>query len=306
MRRNLSRGERADFFVPQPGSQFVIEVMNAIKRDFPFVDLLKPEDAAVPPFLALLRPDLKQAMKDVAGTVRQALTAKLRSRAPGGDSTRAFAAEEDLRAGLAETSAMITLLDQLTGDTESWRALREGDPEATRGGTGAFFSLVFGASGVSRDRAAHLDKLREALRAWVGPEGEAFDLGLEAAQYLDAARRSAARGARVIVYGHTHLVKRVDLGGATYLNTGTWADLMRVPAAALGDDVPPEEALRVLGEFADDLSDHGRMARWRRRVPTFARVDLSDDLSLRGADVFRYREGAEVDAMRLPDGPVAF
>lgn len=45
MRRNLPRGVPATFFVPQPGSKRVVDVMNEIEADYPFVDLLKREGA---------------------------------------------------------------------------------------------------------------------------------------------------------------------------------------------------------------------------------------------------------------------
>jgi predicted phosphodiesterase len=303
VRRNLSRGESADFFKPQPGSQFVIQVMNAIKRDYPFVDLLKPEDAAVPPFLAFLRPDLAQTMKDIGGSVREWIATKFRASDMGGDSTRDLT-EDPVSARMAETDAMMALVDAVASDASAWEAHTT---DGQRGSTGAFLSLLFGAKDVSRERAVQLDKLREVLRARVGSEGQAFNVDIESEQYLDAARNSARHGAQVVVYGHTHLVKRVDLGGgAVYLNTGTWADLMRVPTAVLREETPRDAALRELAEFADDLNDRERVSRWRRQVPTFARVELGDDRAVRAADVHRYREGTSLDAMKIPDGPLDF
>ena len=43
-------------FLPPPGSQLVEKVMNPIKVDYPFVDLLKPETEAVIPLLIALEP----------------------------------------------------------------------------------------------------------------------------------------------------------------------------------------------------------------------------------------------------------
>jgi hypothetical protein len=45
-------------WTPNGGSKLVIDVMNEIKADHPFVDLLKPESEAVLPTLAILRPGL--------------------------------------------------------------------------------------------------------------------------------------------------------------------------------------------------------------------------------------------------------
>lgn len=44
--------------MPNAGTRLVIDVMNEIKREFPFVDLLKPETDAVIPTLLALRPRL--------------------------------------------------------------------------------------------------------------------------------------------------------------------------------------------------------------------------------------------------------
>ena len=42
---------------------------------------------------------------------------------------------------------------------------------------------------------------------------------------------------RYIVMGHTHLARNLPLdGGGRYLNSGTWADLMRVPDEVFADD----------------------------------------------------------------------
>ena len=41
---------------------------------------------------------------------------------------------------------------------------------------------------------------------------QALHTAYEQDSYLDAARDSAQRGFQVVIYGHTHLAKRVDLG----------------------------------------------------------------------------------------------
>jgi hypothetical protein len=62
-------------WVPNPGTQLVIDVMNGIKRTKPFVDLLKPEtDAVIPVLFALgevdveriLRPGIEEAPRSSA------------------------------------------------------------------------------------------------------------------------------------------------------------------------------------------------------------------------------------------------
>lgn len=53
-------------FVAPAGSEMVTEVINAIKLDYPFVDLLKPETAAVVPMLLALEPDFRARLGTIA------------------------------------------------------------------------------------------------------------------------------------------------------------------------------------------------------------------------------------------------
>jgi hypothetical protein len=54
VRSAMSRGEAPPLFESPAGSRLVINIMNKIKAKFTFVDLLKPEDAALLPLRAAL------------------------------------------------------------------------------------------------------------------------------------------------------------------------------------------------------------------------------------------------------------
>lgn len=298
VRRDISRGAQIPegFFTPLPGSRFVVDLMNPLKKDFAFVDLLKPEDATVAPFLALLRPGLAPNLRDLAKLAKKAAAAKLRAWAPWNRPGRAL---EDAPDG-EEIDEAITLAEQIASGADAWKAARDA---GQRGATWDLLSLLLDAKRVPEERAIYLDKLLTVLRARWGEVGEAFDVNLELAQYHEAAARSAEAGFKAIVYGHTHLVKRVKLGeGATYLNSGTWADVMCVPRRILSADTPTNEAIEELDAFASDLADPARVGRWRRQVPTFARVALDAGNTVREADVYRFRPGASLEAMRVADG----
>jgi hypothetical protein len=101
-----------------------------------------------------------------------------------------------------------------------------------------------------------------------------------------------------VVFGHTHLVKRVPLDGgrSIYLNSGTWADLMQVPDAVLRGDGPA--AKEQLQQFMKDLAENN-LQRWRRQVPTFVRVDLDGD-ALSTANVYFF-DGTD-KIILVPDG----
>ncbi|WP_441286182.1 metallophosphoesterase [Sorangium sp. KYC3313] len=298
VRRELSRGARPDELSlrPVPGSRFVVEVMNPLKQQFSFVDLLKPEDATVAPFIALLRPDLWDNIRTMAGTLGQYFAMKRRAEAMSLSGSRGPA--EDGGELPADTLEMLALAAEMAAGPDEWLAARSA--EGARGGVGDALSLLL--SSRDKDRRAYLTKLLTVLRARHGDDAQAFNLQSELPAYTDAARAAGERGFKVVVYGHTHLVKHVTegLAGATYLNSGTWADLMRIPTSILREATPKEDALRELEAFADDIKNNQQAERWRRQVPTFARVELADDQSVRDAGVYLFREGASLDQMRIP------
>ncbi len=301
-RRDLSRGKDlpAGAFTPMPGSRLVIDVMNPLKRDFSFVDLLKPEDATVVPFLALLRPGVIPNSRDMVQVLKDAVTARLRAWAPWNVPARDLAAEIESSPSEVELADQLALAESVVRDASAWRAR-----EASRGPSLDLLSMLLRSKRVPEQRAVYLDKLLTVLRARWGEAAEAFDLNLELPQYCDAARESAQRGCTTVVYGHTHLVKRVDLGGgARYLNTGTWADIMRVPTRILSPETQDDQAIAELDAFASDLTDPAKAAHWRRQMPTFARAVLADDGTVVQADVHRFKPGAALKDMFIEDGPI--
>ncbi len=58
-----------DAWTVNAGTRMVIEVMNGVKRDHPFVDLLKPESEAVIPTLVAINPKLLTQLLDVMHTI---------------------------------------------------------------------------------------------------------------------------------------------------------------------------------------------------------------------------------------------
>ena len=118
----------------------------------------------------------------------------------------------------------------------------------------------------------------------------AFDPVQEDESYLRPVRTRLAAGFKVVVFGHTHLPKAAPMGsGALYLNTGTWADLMRLPKAVRGGD------RTALATFANDIATN-HLDGYRRRVPTFADVTLEGD-TVRAAGVFFFDGPGRVAAL---------
>ncbi len=65
--RSLNRGQKPDPWDANAGTRLVIDVMNNIKRKYPFVDLLKPETKAAIPIVAALDPGQASNVFKIAG-----------------------------------------------------------------------------------------------------------------------------------------------------------------------------------------------------------------------------------------------
>ncbi|HLZ35812.1 MAG TPA: metallophosphoesterase [Nitrospira sp.] len=281
VRSALSRGEPPPAFESPAGSHLVCEVMNRLKSQYPFVDLLKPEDAGLLPLLAVLAPSCMSDIVKIVPMWRKQAQVEFDEAGLPLDAANIAAAQ-------SHDEAMIALAQDLAyGDTAS---------------VGAFEELkgiieLWRVRNSKEDDTRQLQRLYRALRARAESTWQAFDVNRESDVYLNPARASAARGFKVVVFGHTHLVKRVALqDGSLYLNTGTWADLMQVPKAVLtGDEA---EGHRQLAEFLDALKAN-RLSPWRRQVPTFGRIEFAGD-TLTSADVFFFDAPGQVE--RVPDG----
>jgi UDP-2,3-diacylglucosamine pyrophosphatase LpxH len=274
VRSQLSRGDTTSPFPALPGSQLVVEVMNPLKKDYAFVDLLKPETAGVLPLLAALGAGSLRHIWQGFQTYRRTFAIDFdESREPRDETYIAARGDSDQELfDLAENIA-------LGGDPTQVGAIKD----ALMGARKAVSAQV---------REYRRGALFKALRARAEGHRLAFDVEKEINTYEIAARRAVRAGHQVVVYGHTHLVKRVPLGASggplpVYLNTGTWADLIRVPESVwMADEAAARIALR---DFVTDL-EGDTVERWQRAVPTFAKVELDGDV-VTSSDVYFADEG---------------
>jgi hypothetical protein len=108
--------------------------------------------------------------------------------------------------------------------------------------------------------------------------------------YLDAAGKLARGGFSTILFGHTHYAKEVELGdGAKYLNTGAWADRLRLPDEVISG--PKEQALPALERFAAAIRDK-QFQEYIEFQPTFAYIRLNAAASVQSATIQDYRKGS--------------
>jgi hypothetical protein len=165
--------------------------------------------------------------------------------------------------------------------------VHRGDIAARSSWAGRFslMKLLLGGEPASQSR---LDALHTALLAFCDPS--LFDPSRESEQspYLLAARELAQGEIRHVVMGHTHLMRDLPLpSGGRYLNSGTWADLMRVPDAVLAPDRAAARA--ALQSLVEDIKAHRfHQLIWQR--PSYARLELVDG-RVREASVHEYTGG---------------
>jgi len=270
VRARLSRGEPAGRFSAQPGSELVARVMNRIKRRYAFVDLLKPETGAVLPILAVLDPGLwLRAGPAVAEAARAAWR---QARVP------ATGPQAEPLEGMAEAPARPAGSEAPWPDEAAYADANDLAGEALAEGLGDELRLRL---------------LLRAFRKRRERERSGFEVGSESDLYRLPAEGLAASGSRVVIFGHTHHARQVRLAvpgrEAIYLNTGTWADLMRLPEAIYQG--PEPEGLDRLRAFLEAVQGND-LARYRRQVATFARVDLDAGERVASAGVFFFEGSA--------------
>lgn len=296
------------YFIAPAGTNLVVHFMNRIKSRYRFVDLLKPETNAVIPLLLALEPDRRPELEEIIEVIRVArslsghsLETPTMPHVPG-----------DMANLLAPPGEELTL-DGILRQTLGSEAARfiETAPVDTSGDMGIRHRLA-DAYGwlttrsnqfVERARSASaLYKLRGAVEVGeryrnihtalkrLNRNDRTFDPGSEEPAYLNAARDTARSGGfDVIVYGHTHLPKRVGLGEwpggeKVYINTGTWCDVMQLPDAFAEEFADVRDEVE---EFVEALrrNDFGRYV---RRYLSFAEVEVGPDGTIGAADLHSY------------------
>jgi len=301
-------------FEAPAGSFLVAGVMNEIKTRYPFIDLLKPESEAAIPILLALAPEYRSRILTIAG-----LVARSRQHVVGSDGLPSNLGDiggDEL--GILETPGGV-LVDQIlrqklpTGKCQEFMTATNdtltpyADQNAAECGDiqdGTFRSLwsmvkllVATPSGPVSSRLSTL------LTALEGTRNDfSFDQQQEKEPYLGAARRLLAGGFEAVLFGHTHLAKKIDIAGGTYINTGTWADVLPFPLTILDPDEGSEQQptphtvvarLKRLEDFVSDMAS-ARLQKYLRFMPTYARIELGEEGEVKTAALCEYKGEAEL------------
>lgn len=266
IRSQLSRRESSASFAAQPGSELVAEVMNPLKERFAFIDLLKPETGAVVPIVAVLDPTVWR-------NIEQVLRARVETWWRDQFDVHGSPAQSDFVAAAHNTSARSDSIQIPAALSQPFELANELIAETS----------ISGDDRVGWVSTFSIHALLKAFRNRAGPLNHSFTVDVEDDAYLKPAQSIADRGFKVVVFGHTHLAKYVSLGNsAVYLNTGTWADLMRLPKGVFsaGED----EACLALKGFLADVREN-RIDGYRRQIPTFACINLDSKDAVMDANV---------------------
>jgi hypothetical protein len=250
-------------------------VMNHIKNEHPWIDLLKPETAGI---LKILRAFGAVAPLDGVKALREA--------------TR-----------MAERWLQYDA-DGLPTDEEYVNAR-----SAALGYENFEAEFVSTAKDAPRDelddlmQAAKVElsapEILKAFRHRAKKDATTFNVDIEAKTYLRPAN-TLARRHKVVIFGHTHLAKALKLENeARYLNTGTWADLIRVPESVFTG--PEAKALADLKPFVEALRTKN-IEQLRRQVATYARVDLDSKDKFQDGGMFFFDGAEQADVPLTTDG----
>lgn len=250
---NAGRIVDADKWIPNAGTRLVVDIMNKIKRQYPFVDLLKPETEPVLSVLLMLdnkalenvdlldafpvlrdrfkgglnqdnllsadindlSTDSHESIANIA--VEQLLGSHLKTTLNNATSTQDHQTEDDL---LAETEEAIN-----RGVSASDVAEEEG----TEGQLG-WWAVFAGKVGI----IDKVEALRSSLQDWL--EGDdTFDIKTQDDTYTKITERVNS-DVDFIITGHTHLARAIEFTtGRFYFNSGTWIRLLRLTEEVLDD-----------------------------------------------------------------------
>jgi len=267
--QNAGRKVDPDDWTPNMGTRLVVDVMNDIKREHPFIDLLKPETGAVYGVLLVMGP--KALRKIDIGDLRRLFGSVRRSDAAGGDllrmdlggvETAGDGSETEIGVGellgprvrghvqaaitsMSEDELLVAVDNLVIEQGSEWRpseATELSDAEMETLGVRDVFRGV--QAFLSDDEEKKKDALRDALLDWRDEEGLFGEDALEIDDRMSDWLRERTPGAHFTVAGHTHKARSIEIRAdqAYYLNSGTWIRILELPEQAL-DEGPNFDAI---------------------------------------------------------------
>ena len=248
---SAGRSVDATLWKPNGGTRLVKDVMNLIKRVYPFVDLLKPETAAIAGVLMALdretfrKVDLSDAIPILKDAFKgRSLTSHLLGFEGQAADARSVAVNEaavlrqvlgpNLREALADPGAAPDEEDQLllqAGTAAAAGGVRPlpkpGQPVETLG-AGDYIAGLVGF-------LPKVEALRRALKDWL-EDDKTYDVSATThdGDLFKAMETRVGPGVDFVITGHTHLARALRFPwGGYYYNCGTWIRLLRLTSEVL-------------------------------------------------------------------------
>lgn len=303
----MARRERVTASPDVAGSRLVVNVMNDIKMTKAWVDVLKPEDAAVVNLLLWIDPSVVGKIWGVLDAYgRRGLSwpqggsgllggngrSRVRERNFPGAS---YLLDETLRPSMAALGIGdghdVEALWQ-----EAERSYREGHLPSLRASAGDDQpeTLGHGTMAVSRFilRLPDVERYRRALASWLKNDS-AFELESPDLYYKEVDGRIGT-DVDFVVAGHTHLeraIRRTE--GGMYYNSGTWTRLIRLQKRQLEPPHSPaapnpfEPVYKALRSGSMAALDRGIA----RTYPTVVRIARGTDGNTAGELTRATRKG---------------
>ena len=272
---NAGRTVDASKWEPNAGTRLVVDVMNKVKREHPFVDLLKPETSPLISVLLTIDDDIIREVdwsaafpilsrKLHGGMVNR----KILSATDDLSSASNDAVAEEASRQLLGSSLSAEIENQSQGESKDDLLLQAGvdaaDPDSAPALTASgadrrtlgWFDILKGKVGL----LSPVESLRLALQDWID-EDKTFDVRNAEDALFQEMQDRVADGVHFVCTGHTHSAQSLSLpGGRRYFNSGTWVRLLRLTPELLSDKAAfAEEAYPALRAGTMDRLDGQRI-----------------------------------------------
>jgi len=273
-----SRNEKIDNeykFKPPKGSILVEKVMNPVKKKYRFVDLLKPENETVLPILLALEPNLRSSILPLFAIYTGIDSDRETTRGRGEiEEFNTTSDEESLNRELEKVLGSRVALEEFLEGTS------EGDIPETHNNERGIFEHIWSLLDLFLRRdTSQIDKRLPAL--WRAIRAAQIENTFTESEellidYWKAAQELHYQGGyKYVIFGHTHLARKVAFdGGGCYINTGTWADLMKFPTDII--QANKVDALQKMKVFIDEVLIGEKLSEHIFFNPTYAYFTLDN------------------------------
>lgn len=276
----LNRSNTVPEWVPNAGTRLVIDIMNDIKQEQPFVDLLKPETKVVPAILLATDKKIAEKLYKLAPVLLRLGADGIRHRTGFLSDNFAPMNSEDALQELLRPGFSMPPKVVVEDEDALFRRVEE---RFQQGSSHAEFGEVrtketLGIPGMILDRFLSRDpveNLREALANWLGSD-RTFDVNYEDEDTFQPLDREIGADIDFIVAGHTHLHRSLKRkrGSGVYFNSGSWIRLIKIQKESLKDTATFRPVFNMLRAMTMQELDKSGLI---ERRPTVVSIETIGD-----------------------------